>query len=48
VHMPESLARGQPNRDQMTLTFRINDNDENDGSTTAGCQRTLRHVSRAR
>ena len=34
--MAESLARGQPNRDRMTLTFRLNDDDENDGSKRAG------------
>ena len=30
VHRTESLARGQPNLDRMTLTCRLNDDDEND------------------
>ena len=44
----ESLARGQPNRDRMTLTFRLNDDDGTDGSTPSGAGTHAAHVSRAR
>lgn len=33
VHRAGALAREQPSRDGMTMTFRLNDDEDNDSST---------------
>jgi hypothetical protein len=38
VPIAESVGHGQPNRDRMTSTFRLNEDDAHDGATPFGCR----------